>query len=261
VSPRKFGFVVALALLAALLSVGGLQSSAAPRAQLPFASASTPQQAAPQQSAQFVASTRGRVYYWIGCDAWRQLSAANLRYFATREEAERAGLTASRSRGCAGPGAPAVGASAPRASTPSVTLTCVVSRVIDGDTVACEDGLRVRLLLVDAPEMNQGSFGRTAKEFVERLAPRGTVLALELDVQRRDPYGRTLAYARTPDGAMLNEELVRAGMAVVSVYPPNVKHVERLRAISDSARVARRGLWSVNAFECPPSDHRAGRCR
>lgn len=140
------------------------------------------------------------------------------------------------------------------------TLSCIVSRVIDGDTIACRDGLRVRLLLIDTPEMNQGSFGRAARTFAASQVPLGTTVTLELDVRAQDRYGRTLAYVHLPKGGTLNEALLRAGYAVVSVYPPNVRYVDRYRAIADSARRARRGLWSVNAFDCSPQDHRRGRC-
>src|SRR4051812_36717382 len=37
----------------------------------------TAQTSAPQ----FVASTKGHVYYSVRCDAWKRLSAGNLRYF------------------------------------------------------------------------------------------------------------------------------------------------------------------------------------
>lgn len=53
--------------------------------------------------ARFVASSQGRVYYWIGCEAWKDLKKANLIFFATQVEAERAGYRPSRSKGCAGP--------------------------------------------------------------------------------------------------------------------------------------------------------------
>jgi endonuclease YncB( thermonuclease family) len=45
-----------------------------------------------------------------------------------------------------------------------------------------------------------------------------------------------------------------------SVRLPNVKYVDRFRAVSDSAKEARVGLWSGSAFECLPADSRAGRC-
>jgi endonuclease YncB( thermonuclease family) len=137
---------------------------------------------------------------------------------------------------------------------------CIVARVIDGDTIECRGGTRVRFLLIDAPERDQGPFGVIATRGLQLLMDAGTELRLELDVQEYDRYRRLLAYAYLPDGRMVNELMVREGLAVVSVYPPNVKHVERMRAAAAEARNERRGLWSTSAFECVPADHRAGRC-
>lgn len=206
---------------------------------------------------QFVASTRGTTYYYVGCRGWRSLAAANLRWFPDAGAARAAKLTPSTQAGCAGP----AGAPAPTAPATSPPGTCAVARIVDGDTIECGGGTTVRLLLVDAPEMNQGPFGATAKLHLEQLAPVGTVLALEQDIEKQDRYGRTLAHLKLPDGRSVNEELLRAGMAVVSVYPPNVLHVDRYRAVSDSAQAAGAGLWAASAFECLPADHRAGRCR
>jgi micrococcal nuclease len=133
--------------------------------------------------------------------------------------------------------------------------------VVDGDTLDCTDGRTVRLLLVDAPEMDQAPFGDVAALFLRERAPGGTVLQVETDVELADRYGRVLAYLRTPDGRLLNEEIVRAGMGVVTVYPPNVRHVDGLRAAAEEARQLSRGLWAVNAFACAPADFRAATCR
>jgi micrococcal nuclease len=132
--------------------------------------------------------------------------------------------------------------------------------VIDGDTIECSSRTRVRFLLIDAPERNQGPFGSIATRGLRSHMDPGTQLRLELDVQEYDRYGRLLAYAYLPDGRMVNELMVRDGLALVSVYPPNVKYVERLRAAAAEAQKERRGLWSTSAFECVPADHRAGRC-
>jgi micrococcal nuclease len=137
---------------------------------------------------------------------------------------------------------------------------CTVERIIDGDTLVCTGGVRVRLLLIDAPESDQPPFGRDATAVLERLAPVGTTLTMQSDVQPLDRYGRTLSYLFLADGRSVNEELLRQGMAVVSVYPPNVRFVDRYRAVSDSARAAKVGLWSGSAFDCLPADHRRGRC-
>jgi micrococcal nuclease len=137
--------------------------------------------------------------------------------------------------------------------------TCRITRIVDGDTVDC-DAQRIRLLLIDTPERNQPPFGAQAAAALAQLLPVGSTVRLEYDVRRTDRYGRTLAYLHTEGGVFVNEALVRAGYAVPVVYPPNVRHVERIRAAAEQAKAARAGLWSVDGFACPPRDARAGRC-
>lgn len=249
-----------LAAVLALLAPGPLE------AQQPSAQVRVP------EGAHFVASSQGRVYYWVGCSAWRGLMPRNLVWFEGREEARDRGYRPSRSQGCAGPADPRLlevepvpratdSADAKPIIPPAMHAgTCVLARIVDGDTVACDDGRRIRLLLIDAPEMDQGPFGRVARRVLEELAPVGTRVMLERDVEAFDRYGRTLAYLHLADGRIVNEELLRAGVAVVSVYPPNVQHVDRFRRAVEEAREAGRGLWATEAFECLPADHRAGRC-
>lgn len=137
---------------------------------------------------------------------------------------------------------------------------CVVASITDGDTFRCSSGVRVRLLLIDAPERDQGPFGAEATKAMRGLVKPGDNVVLELDVEERDRYSRTLAYVYLGDGRMANEEMARQGFALVSVYPPNVKHVERIRAAVEEAKKSKRGLWSTSAFSCAPLDHRRGRC-
>jgi endonuclease YncB( thermonuclease family) len=103
----------------------------------------------------------------------------------------------------------AAAAPAARASAPVAAAVCTIATVSDGDTVICEGGERVRLLLIDTPEMSQAPFGPQAKRALQELLPVGTRARLELDVQERDRYGRVLAYVYTPEGRMANEEMAR----------------------------------------------------
>jgi endonuclease YncB( thermonuclease family) len=252
--------------------VGPGTTRAAGTATTPATPAAPPPQTAVPEGALFVASTRGTTYYFVGCSGWRGLAQANLRWFRSREEAVAAGLRRSTQSGCQGTDAQI---EAFRAATPSSPpadrrlassdaiesrAICVVQTVVDGDTLGCADGRQIRLLLIDAPEMTQGGFGALAKQTLEQLSPAGTPLAVELDVQPQDPYGRLLAYLTLPDSRIVNEELLRRGVAVVSVYPPNVLHVDRFRWVEDAAQQAKAGLWALDAFACLPADHRAGRC-
>lgn len=130
----------------------------------------------------------------------------------------------------------------------------------DGDTVTCQNRERIRLLLIDAPEMDQGPFGEMAKRVLEELVSVGDTVGLELDVQKRDRYRRVLAYLYSSDGRMVNRELARQGFVVPLVYPPNVRHVELIRAAVDSAKAEEVGLWQTSAFECEPREFRRGTC-
>jgi micrococcal nuclease len=137
--------------------------------------------------------------------------------------------------------------------------TCVFARIFDCDTFLCGEE-RVRMLLIDASELGQGPYDASAQEALNQLIPAGTQVGLGTDVQERDRYGRLLAYAYGHDGELLNAEMIRQDYAVVGVYPPNVKYVERFPAVQGEAQSARGGLWSGSALECMPADHRAGRC-
>jgi micrococcal nuclease len=137
---------------------------------------------------------------------------------------------------------------------------CTVSRIIDGDTFQCEGGSRVRLLLVDADEAGQSVWADSATVLLERVMPVGARVRLEFDVELTDRYRRLLAYVYAGD-VFVNRELARRGLAHVVVIQPNVSRLEEIRAAADSARNARRGLWSGSAYECTPADWRAGRCR
>jgi hypothetical protein len=55
---------------------------------------------APTNSMAWVASSRGHTYYRRGCRTANRLSPANVMYFRSEEEAQRAGYRRSTSRGC-----------------------------------------------------------------------------------------------------------------------------------------------------------------
>lgn len=140
----------------------------------------------------------------------------------------------------------------------SPDITCVVAKLADGDSFTCADGRKVRLLLIDAPEMAQAPWGQMAKRQLETLVRRGSTLRLEIDRTPTDRYGRTLAYAWV-DTVMINEAMVANGWAVVLAYE-NVRHLERLQRAERAAREAKRGFWQAWAFRCRPVDFRARRC-
>ncbi len=143
-------------------------------------------------------------------------------------------------------------------ATPPSTGVCVVARLADGDSLTCTDGRKVRLLLMDTPEMQQKPWGLMAKRQLETLAGPGTVLRLELDRNPTDRYGRTLAYAWAGN-VLVNERMVANGWAVVLAYE-DVRYLERMQRAERTAQGAKKGFWQAWAFRCRPVDFRAHRC-
>ena len=142
---------------------------------------------------------------------------------------------------------------------PNQAAECVISRVVDGDTVHCRSGLKVRLIGIDAPEMRQGEVGRAARAALLRLTPVGSTVQLEADVSPRDRYGRTLAYIWRGD-TLVNEAIIRLGWALRYTMPPDVRYVERFGAAERAARAAKVGMWAQGGLECAPDRFRRGDC-
>lgn len=142
-----------------------------------------------------------------------------------------------------------------------------VVRVVDGDTLVVKLGTRserVRLIGIDTPESRKNSkakrdaarsgrdlsaivrMGKQASAFVKSVVSRGDTVTLEYDVDRRDRYGRILAYVYLSDGRMLNELIVRSGYGSVMTYPPNVKYSDKFKKAYRYARQNNLGLWAEN---------------
>jgi micrococcal nuclease len=126
-----------------------------------------------------------------------------------------------------------------------------VTAVVDGDTLdVAWTGRRerVRLLGVDTPETVDphrpvGCYGEEASAFTHRRLL-GRDVRLTFDRQRRDRYGRLLAYVEL-DGRRFNDELLTAGYARLLVIPPNGLHGRAMLDEELAARTAGRGLWAA----------------
>ena len=88
-----------------------------------------------------------------------------------------------------------------------------MTKVHDGDTVSIRVSSfaripirteRVRLIGIDAPELEQ-EWGWHAKRYLKKiLSESDWIVSVETDVEQRDKYGRLLAYLWDKDGRMIN---------------------------------------------------------
>jgi micrococcal nuclease len=122
-----------------------------------------------------------------------------------------------------------------------------VRLVLDGDTIVLQSGEKVRYLGIDAPEMDDGTgksehLAGASKDLNRRLVE-GAKVRLTHDRERRDDYGRLLAYVFLEDGRMVNGLMVQEGLAVVMLKQPNTRHRDFLLACQREAMQKRVGLW------------------
>lgn len=142
----------------------------------------------------------------------------------------------------------------------AATATVEITRVVDGDTVEARVGGEVedvRLIGVDTPETVKPDapvecFGLAASAFTKRELE-GRRVRLVLGEERRDRYGRLLAYAYLPPRErsgggrplFFNAALVRRGLARTLTIPPNDRFAAVLRRLELRAAREGRGLWGA----------------
>ncbi|MGI6077720.1 MAG: thermonuclease family protein [Fastidiosipilaceae bacterium] len=131
-----------------------------------------------------------------------------------------------------------------------------IDRVVDGDTmiVTLPSGLeeRVRFIGIDTPESvhpdeEKNTLGGDLASQFTREQLEGKDVELELDVELRDQYKRTLAYVWL-DGEMFNRILLQNGLARVTTYPPNVKYADTFIEDQRKAKEANVGFWENGIF-------------
>ena len=96
-----------------------------------------------------------------------------------------------------------------------IELVGIVTKVVDGDTLDI-NGIRIRLALVDTPEIGQPGYDR-AKHYVEKLClEKKGELDVDSGQRRGDRYGREVGVVYC-DGVNVNDKLMANKMAKILV--------------------------------------------
>lgn len=124
-----------------------------------------------------------------------------------------------------------------------------VIAVFDGDTIKLEDQRIIRIIGINAPELGRRgkpgqAYAKTSKRRLAELIRQNNFnVKLVFDQQRKDRYQRELAYVQLADGRDAGEILLREGLAVLLVIPPNVSRASQYTKAEHEARQQRRNIW------------------
>ncbi len=119
--------------------------------------------------------------------------------------------------------------------------------VDDGDSIVLQDGRHVRYIGINAPEIQHKDrkaepFGYKAKSINKKFVFQKNI-RLEYDREKKDRYGRTLAYVYLRNGLFINAEMIAQGAAYFLYLRPNTKYTELFINQQQDAMQAGRGLW------------------
>lgn len=129
-----------------------------------------------------------------------------------------------------------------------------VARVIDGDTLELDNGRRVRLVQIDAPESKGECYGTKAGTVLRKLLPVGSEIRLQRDrrLDNRDRYGRLLRYVFN-GRKNVNLLLVQRGAASVWYYQGDRgRYADELLRAAESAQANERGAWGACDADLTP---------
>jgi len=124
----------------------------------------------------------------------------------------------------------------------------IVGWVADGDTIVLTDGRHIRYIGIDTPEIDHENnraqpMGYEARSTNCRLVENHKI-RLEYDRDKKDRYGRTLAYVYRSDGLFVNAELLRLGCGHARYQYPNIDKEDELINAQRDAMAQGRGLWA-----------------
>jgi endonuclease YncB( thermonuclease family) len=130
----------------------------------------------------------------------------------------------------------------------------LVANVIDGDTLDLDNGDRIRLVQIDAPEGKGECYGKKAGRVLRQLLPVSTEIRLEADpnLDDVDRYGRLLRYVFNGE-QNVSLVLVQKGAASVWYFNGDKgRYAKELLRAAKRASTARRGAWGACEAKLDP---------
>jgi micrococcal nuclease len=126
---------------------------------------------------------------------------------------------------------------------PGFLKEVTVHSVIDGDTIETTDGIKIRYLGIDTPELFEPLYEEAKERNIKLL--KGKKIKVEVCKEEpRDKYGRLLAWVYA-DGELVNAIIIRDGYATLLIIAPcGLKKAKELKEGQLEAIKNGVGLWA-----------------
>ena len=134
----------------------------------------------------------------------------------------------------------------------------ILKKCVDGDTahfIYKGEQIKTRFLAIDTPEYTKEieEFGKEASEFTCNALEKANVIELEYDSNsdKTDKYDRHLVWVFV-DGKLLQDELVKHGLAEVAYLYDDYKYTNDLLKSQEFAKKNKYNLWKdeeINKFD------------
>jgi len=122
------------------------------------------------------------------------------------------------------------------------TVTGVVAKVIDGDSIVLSTGENIRYIGINTPEIENGECFATESAKVNSDLVLGKTVTLVKDTSETDKYGRLLRYVYEGD-TFVNDYLVKNGYARLMTIFPDTGFENQFTNSENYARQNSLGLW------------------
>ncbi len=167
---------------------------------------------------------------------------------------------------------PPASAGAQRCPATHIDRHAQIKYVHDGDTITLENGDKIRLIGINAPEVARKPgygttrritrkaepYGDAARDYLKHLLPKHTAITLQYGKDRKDHYGRTLAHLFLADGRNIQVLLLKKGLASALMIPPNTDYARCYLKVEKQARCQKIGLWSNKNSILPSTQIKPG---
>ncbi len=132
----------------------------------------------------------------------------------------------------------------------------IITKVVDGDTVYSDDGEKIRIIGINAPEIDEKELlSEESKEFAQQNLL-GKKVYIESDEEIFDQYGRRLAYIWVGVPEDLSYENIKnlnysamslkEGLSRTYTFEPNVKYKKDFKKAQKEARDLKSGMWKIS---------------